>query len=280
VVHLRPDECYYAHLAVYRFALPFCRGGRVLDAGSGTGYGSAYLADHGARSVDGIEVNARGVAFSRQHFERPNLRFHVMDLHRVTGFPARHFDLLFSSNVLEHLADVPTFLRAACRLLRRDGSAVVAVPPITTEQARAEDLANPYHLNSWSPRQWHRVLRAFFEDVQCYRMGSASLIAGTGPGEPAISEGDFVFEAIALDDFYRLPTIGAIFAAHRPRAEEDVPPLGSPVTFVDRSFTRPHSFLRVAAFRARVLQGPLKRLARAVLPAAWTCWLKRRLRRQ
>jgi hypothetical protein len=40
VTHLYPNDCYYGHLSIYYFALQFCQGGTVLDAGSGAGYGS------------------------------------------------------------------------------------------------------------------------------------------------------------------------------------------------------------------------------------------------
>ena len=43
------DSCYQAHLSIYGFARPGCQGGIVLNAGSGTGYGSADLADHDLR---------------------------------------------------------------------------------------------------------------------------------------------------------------------------------------------------------------------------------------
>ena len=33
VLHLYPNDCYFAHLSIYRFALDLCRGRTVLDAG-------------------------------------------------------------------------------------------------------------------------------------------------------------------------------------------------------------------------------------------------------
>src|SRR3954452_8252935 len=46
-----PDYCFKAHLSIYNFAKFFTFGKRVLDAGCGTGYGSHYLLENGARSV-------------------------------------------------------------------------------------------------------------------------------------------------------------------------------------------------------------------------------------
>jgi 2-polyprenyl-3-methyl-5-hydroxy-6-metoxy-1,4-benzoquinol methylase len=100
VTHLYPNDCFYAHLSIYYFSTQFCQNRSVLDAGSGSGYGSAYLADHGAKFVDAIEINKVSVAFSNQHFKKPNLRYQVMDLNDLVGFQPQSFDIIFTSNVL------------------------------------------------------------------------------------------------------------------------------------------------------------------------------------
>jgi len=86
VTHLYPNYCYYAHLSVYYFATQFCQGGHVLDAGSGGGYGSNYLAEKGAKYVNAVELSEVSVAFSQNHFQKPNLRYQVMNLENITGF--------------------------------------------------------------------------------------------------------------------------------------------------------------------------------------------------
>lgn len=260
VVHLYPNSCFYAHLSIYYFALPFARNGRVLDAGSGTGYGASYLADHGARFVEAIDVSAKAIAFSREHFQRLNLRFQVMDLEKIAGFAGQPFDLVFTSNVLEHLFDVPAFFRAAWQLLKPEGTIVVAVPPITNDPLKLANLANLYHLNIWSPRQWHHVLQQFFADVQCYRHGfekpGIALDFGDTPAQSMVKEEDFLFERIALEEFYTRGTCTALFVARQPRAADEVPAAGSPLTFVDDSFTR-----------LTIYFAP--RLVRAAAPATW-----------
>jgi 2-polyprenyl-3-methyl-5-hydroxy-6-metoxy-1,4-benzoquinol methylase len=243
VLHLVPNDCYYAHLSVYAFASQFCAGKVVLDAGSGAGYGSAYLADHGARSVHAIDIAAQAVAFSREHFPRPNLHFHVMDLQRIAAFPSSDFDVVFCSNVLEHIPSVPAFLRCVWRLLKRDGLMVVAVPPITCKELEESNLANPYHLNIWSPRQWNHVLNQYFSDIACYRHGmnmpGVTLDFGNSPAQTKVRETDFTFEPIELGQYYSQPSLSAVFVARDPRPLYQLPPWGSPVSFIDGSFTRP-----------------------------------------
>lgn len=223
VTHLYPNNCYYAHLSIYHFALQFSQNNVVLDAGSGAGYGSAYLADQNAKLVIGIEVSATAVEFSKRNFTRDNLKYQIMDLQNIAGFPNDYFDLIFSSNVLEHVPDVAKFLNAACKLLKPDGTMVLAVPPITSEAARKQDAENPYHLNNWSPKQWHNAFEKFFEDIQPYRHWfdkndeKEILNFGNTPLQTTIDERDFLFEAVSLEELYSIPTYTAVFVIRKPK---------------------------------------------------------------
>ena len=62
------------HQARYAFAARLARKKRVLDAGCGTGYGTAELACQ-ARDVLGIDISAEAVAYAREHFGAENIRF-------------------------------------------------------------------------------------------------------------------------------------------------------------------------------------------------------------
>src|SRR2546426_905425 len=125
VTHLYQNDCYIAHLSLYYFALPFACGKIVLDAGSGSGYGANFLAQHGASFVHGVDTNSVAVQFCKASFERPNLNFRQMDLERMSVFPERYFDVIFSSNTLEHVSDVQNFLRGAHSVLKPDGVLIV-----------------------------------------------------------------------------------------------------------------------------------------------------------
>lgn len=255
VTHLWPNDCYFAHLSVYRFAARLCEGGVVLDAGCGTGYGSAHLANKGARQVHGIDISEKAATFSRDHFPRANLEFRVMDVERIKGFPARSFDLIFSSNVLEHVADVSAFLRAARRLMKPGGSLLVVVPPIIGPIPRAIDLANPYHVNSWSPHQWHFVLRQYWAKIECYRhsfeRSEVKLDFGNHPRDVVISEADFGFHLLELEQLYRVPTLSVVFLARQPRPARELPRRGAPLVMIDNSVSRPGPRQREASSSGR-----------------------------
>ena len=235
------DSCFQAHLSIYEFARPWCQGCKVLDAGSGTGYGAADLADHGAHSVDGIELDTGAVAFSQAHFQRPNLRFHAMDLAAIHGFAESSFDVIFSSNVLEHVADIPAFLHTAVRLLTKNGTMIIAVPPITTTYLRAANLINPFHVNIWSPRQWDACFQQYFADVKYYShwLGQPGQVLDFNlPLPDVVPSSAWSITPVPLEDLAEVPTLTAIFVLQQPLREEQLPPRGAPMQYVDGSFTR------------------------------------------
>ena len=247
VSHLQRDAVYFAHLSIYDFAARFCREALVLDAGSGSGYGSAYLAGQGAQHVWGIDASPKATAFSRYHFRQANLTFQEMSLEHIRGFPPQHFDLIFSSNTLEHVQNVVAFLTTAHRLLKPGGTLLVAVPPITDDRLQYLNLINRYHVNIWSPRQWAYVLGVYFEDIRPVAHGVVTAGADLKPEHftlaSNLTEKSFVFTPGAIDDLYRTFTLTAIFVAQKPRPESQVTAADAPLRFVDESFTRSQGYI-------------------------------------
>jgi 2-polyprenyl-3-methyl-5-hydroxy-6-metoxy-1,4-benzoquinol methylase len=68
-----PNDLFIAHLSIYAFAAPHARGGRVLDIGSGAGYGSEFLRNAGATEVIGLDLDPRNVRYANRHY--PNIEF-------------------------------------------------------------------------------------------------------------------------------------------------------------------------------------------------------------
>jgi 2-polyprenyl-3-methyl-5-hydroxy-6-metoxy-1,4-benzoquinol methylase len=241
VSHLYRNDCFYAHLSLYRYAARFVEGAAVLDAGCGAGYGSVFLADHGAASVRGIDVDAEAIDFSRSHFERPNLTFEVMDLQQMIGFEPQSLDLIIASNILEHVPDVTAFLRVARGLLRPSGVLVVAVPPVVDEQQRMRELANRYHLNIWSPAQWLHALAQFFGDVEVREhflaRADVQLDFRNKPEDTVITQEDFVFPVVDGTDLDS-GSLTALFTASRPLGAAEVPAADEALSFIDDSITR------------------------------------------
>jgi 2-polyprenyl-3-methyl-5-hydroxy-6-metoxy-1,4-benzoquinol methylase len=121
---------FFNHLKVYKFAAQFAVGKRVLDVGSGTGYGSDYLADF-ASSVTGIDYSRQAIRLSKKRYARP--KFLLMDAHEL-AFPAASFDFIVSTENFEHLPRQAAHLREVRRVLAPGGLAMIATPnPQVTE---------------------------------------------------------------------------------------------------------------------------------------------------
>ena len=122
-----PHSCAYLAPQVLRL-LGKLRPARVLDLGSGNGHLSGELAGAGF-DVVGVEQDARGIEIARA--AHPGVPFHR---HSVDDDPAlllekeRRFDVVVSTEVIEHLFTPARLVRYARGVLVDGGVLVVSTP--------------------------------------------------------------------------------------------------------------------------------------------------------
>jgi len=210
---------YWAHLSIYWFALPFVAGRRVLDAGSGAGYGSAYLARHGAQ-VLALDAGALAIEHSRGRYASDPVTFEVADLNAPLPAGDGVFDLVFSSNVFEHVARVDLLAAECARVLKPDGVALIAVPPVCGPESMAADMENQFHVHHIPPSAWEAKLRRFFLEVTLHRHEHAGAFADPAqheeqmrlpPDRVTIRETDFAFPEMTAAEMERVGSITAVF---------------------------------------------------------------------
>jgi len=159
------DDLWSEHVARYAFARRFAEGRRVLDAGSGTGYGAAELAQS-AGSVVGLEIDRDAVEFARSNYPLPNLSFEAGSC-TAMPFAAQSFDLIVAFEVIEHLAEFRKFLDECARVLAPRGLFIVSSPNKKYYDAsRAETGPNPYHQHEFEPEEFQSELGRCFPQVQ------------------------------------------------------------------------------------------------------------------
>ncbi len=120
---------YLNHVKFYRFAAQFAPGKNVADVGCGSGYGCQILHEAGARHVWGCDASRFAMAYARKHFagSASFARRSVTDLR----CPDASFDVVVSSEVLEHVKEYGAEVRALAemrRVLAPGGLLVLGTP--------------------------------------------------------------------------------------------------------------------------------------------------------
>ncbi len=98
----------------------------IVDVGCGAGLVAEPLAQAGA-AVVGIDPSARNIEIARKHLFESGINVdyrHMLPEHlAATG---ERFDLVLSLEVVEHVADVPLFVRSCAQLVAPGGVLVMA----------------------------------------------------------------------------------------------------------------------------------------------------------
>jgi ubiquinone/menaquinone biosynthesis C-methylase UbiE len=159
-----------------RSALPEVSGKRVLDAGCGSGYYSAWLAERGAEVV-GVDASEEMIAEATdRHGDAATFR--VADLREpLDAFEDGSFDLVVSQLALEHVEDWETPMAEFARLLAPGGRLVVSCDhPFTTyfvieheepEVGSADATAADYYETERYNRVWGEGEDRI--EIPCYR---------------------------------------------------------------------------------------------------------------
>jgi SAM-dependent methyltransferase len=153
------------HLARYYFAADYVAGRRVLDAGTGSGYGAALLRAAGASAVVGVDVDPAAIALAASRFGGEGLEFIVDDAQRLERV-AGPLDVICCFEMIEHLAQPERFLEAAGRLLAPDGLLLVSTPDRAATPPFVDGRPqNPFHVHEWYRDEFLQLLSARFSAV-------------------------------------------------------------------------------------------------------------------
>jgi GT2 family glycosyltransferase/SAM-dependent methyltransferase len=159
-----PDvQVVYEHLHRYLWAARLVGGRRVLDLGSGEGFGAAILAESAAHVV-GVDIDARTVEHSRLNYGTANLEFHAGSALDLSSFEAGSFGAVVAFEIIEHVRDQERVLAEVVRLLADDGILVISTPDRRL-YSEASGQHNPFHERELGLEEFGELLEAHFPHV-------------------------------------------------------------------------------------------------------------------
>jgi SAM-dependent methyltransferase len=174
------------HEGVYEWAARNLvrEGTRVLDLGCGAGYGADVLTAAGA-SFDGVDGSPVAVEHAQARYAGPNARFFVADL--MSPLPVeivpKSYDVVFSSEVLEHVVDPFAFVRTMAGFVRDDGTCFVGTPNrlFSLERMPRGQLLASSHVMEFTPAALLALLGTQFDDISLlYRMLPEGAVSSIG----------------------------------------------------------------------------------------------------
>ena len=144
------------------------KGKVVVDAASGSGYGSYILAGSAAQ-VYGLDISVSAVHFAARAYPQDNLQFLSGSI-TALPFADRSVDVIVSFETIEHVAESAqqSFLQECKRVLKPHGLFIVSTP----DKAIYSDLPgyrNEFHLKEFYQDEFTSFLAAFFKKITLAR---------------------------------------------------------------------------------------------------------------
>ena len=97
---------------------------KILDWGSGRGQTVGALREEGYEAY-GVEIDPlpyyNGLPYFQSKYEKPEEFLQLIDETCLTSFPDNYFDIIFSEQVLEHVADLEKVSKEMSRITKEGG---------------------------------------------------------------------------------------------------------------------------------------------------------------
>ena len=128
--------------------------GRVLEIGTGMGYGVEVVAPAAERFITVDKSQAYSVDLPS------NTEFRQMTVPSL-DFADESFDYVISFQVIEHIKRDRDFVKEVSRVLRKGGSFIVSTPNAPMSLTR-----NPWHVREYRAEELRQLLAPHFESVE------------------------------------------------------------------------------------------------------------------
>ncbi len=165
---------YLFHIATYRFCFPYIKQKKVLEFGSGSGYGT-HLISPECQQIIGIDISEDAIEYAKTRYTSENLKYQKINDIQSEPLPFidNEFDVVISFQVIEHILKVDKFLSEIQRVLRKNGIFIVATPDRSTRLFPGQKPWNIYHVIEYGPGSFYKAVSNRFPDTDLYGMSAS-----------------------------------------------------------------------------------------------------------
>jgi SAM-dependent methyltransferase len=243
----RDAQVIYEHYHRYLWARPLVAGRRVLDLGSGEGYGAALLAQT-ASTVTGIDIDAKTVEHARANY--PGVDFRAGSATDLSAFADDAFEAVVAFEMIEHVGEQEQVLAEIARVLAPGGLLVMSTPE---RQAYSDDrdFHNPFHARELTQAEFGELLGRHFPAVSLFAQRAIA-----GSRIDALGQAGWEHVSLAIEragDDWREAGVPEPLYLVAVASDGDLPALPGESTLVDYG-------LEVLAERQRTLDDHVRRL--------------------
>jgi GT2 family glycosyltransferase/ubiquinone/menaquinone biosynthesis C-methylase UbiE/glycosyltransferase involved in cell wall biosynthesis len=153
------------HYHRYAMVVDLVRNKCVLDVASGSGYGSAFMAEV-AHSVVGIDIAHEAVAHASSTYVKSNLKFQQGSATKL-DFADASFEVVVSFETIEHLYEQEEMLAEIRRVLRPEGVLVISSPNRPIYAAESGEH-NEFHVKELDFKEFDDLLKMQFQAVEYF----------------------------------------------------------------------------------------------------------------
>lgn len=145
------------HMIAYAEAAKIISG-KVLEIGSGEGYGIEYLSKNTEHYT---AIDKFPSSFELSDTEKKKVQFHQMSVPPLLNIPDNSFDFVVSFQVIEHIKEDSFFVREIYRVLKPGGKLI-----LTTPNRHMSITRNPWHIREYLKDELNKLALKVFETVE------------------------------------------------------------------------------------------------------------------